>query len=412
MEKKRVVITGLGVISPVGNSKEESWVSLCEGKNGVGRITKFDASGFTSQLAGEVKDFDASRFISPKGQRRMDKFVQFAVGAAKMALEDSGIELERENRARIGVITGSGIGGLKVIEDQHKILLEKGPSRVSPFLIPMLIADMAPGQISILLGLTGPNLSISTACASASHALGDALMTLQQGRADVMLSGGTDACITPLGLGGFCSAKALSTRNDDPEHASRPFDLERDGFIMAEGAGILVLETLEHAAARGARVYCEIAGYGMTSDAYHMTAPDPEGKGATECIRLALEDARVSPQDVDYINAHGTSTKYNDKIETLSIKKVFGQYAKMVAVSSTKSMTGHLLGAAGGVEAAVCALAIKNGIIPPTTNYQTPDPECDLDYVPNEARKKQVRFALSNSFGFGGHNAALVFKKM
>ena len=407
-----MVITGLGVISPVGNSKEESWVSLCEGKNGVGRITKFDASGFTSQLAGEVKDFDASRFISPKGQRRMDKFVQFAVGAAKMALEDSGIELERENRARIGVITGSGIGGLKVIEDQHKILLEKGPSRVSPFLIPMLIADMAPGQISILLGLTGPNLSISTACASASHALGDALMTLQQGRADVMLSGGTDACITPLGLGGFCSAKALSTRNDDPEHASRPFDLERDGFIMAEGAGILVLETLEHAAARGARVYCEIAGYGMTSDAYHMTAPDPEGKGATECIRLALEDARVSPRDVDYINAHGTSTKYNDKIETLSVKKVFGESAKTVAISSTKSMTGHLLGAAGGVEAAVCALAITKGIIPPTTNYQTHDPECDLDYVPNEARKKDVRVALSNSFGFGGHNAALVFKKI
>ena len=407
-----MVITGLGVISPVGNSKEESWVSLCEGKNGIGRITKFDASGFTSQLAGEVKDFDASRFISPKGQRRMDKFVQFAVSAAKMALEDSGIELERENKARIGVITGSGIGGLKVIEDQHKILLERGPSRVSPFLIPMLIADMAPGQISILLGLTGPNLSISTACASASHALGDALMALQQGRADVMLSGGTEACITPLGLGGFCSAKALSTRNDDPEHASRPFDLERDGFIMAEGAGILVLETLEHATARGAQVYCEIAGCGMTSDAYHMTAPDPEGKGATECIRLALEDARVSPQDVDYINAHGTSTEYNDKIESLSIKKVFGEYAKTVAISSTKSMTGHLLGAAGGVEAAVCALAIKNGIIPPTTNYQTPDPECDLDYVPNEARERKVRVALSNSFGFGGHNAALVFKKI
>ena len=374
MEKKRVVITGLGVISPVGNSKEESWVSLCEGKNGIGRITKFDASGFTSQLAGEVKDFDASPFISPKGLRRMDNFVQFAVSAAKMALEDSGIELERENKARIGVITGSGIGGLKVIEDQHKILSERGPSRVSPFLIPMLITDMAPGQISILLGLTGPNLSISTACASASHALGEALMTLQQGKADVMLSGGTEACITPLGLAGFCAAKALSTRNDDPEHASRPFDLERDGFIMAEGAGILVLETLEHATARGAQVYCEIAGCGMTSDAYHMTAPDPEGKGATECIRLALEDARVSPQDVDYINAHGTSTEYNDKIESLSIKKVFGEYAKTVAISSTKSMTGHLLGAAGGVEATVCALAINNGIIPPTTNYQTPDP--------------------------------------
>jgi len=412
MEKKRVVITGLGVISPVGNSKDESWASFCEGKNGVGRITKFDASGFTSQLAGEVKDFDASRFISPKGQRRMDKFVQFAVAASKMALEDAGLNLEEEDRARIGVITGSGIGGLKVIEDQHKILLERGPSRVSPFLIPMLIADMAPGQISILLGLTGPNLSISTACASASHALGEALMTLQQGRADVMLSGGTEACITPLGLGGFCSAKALSTRNDDPEHASRPFDLERDGFIMAEGAGILVLETLEHATARGAQVYCEIVGYGMTSDAYHMTAPDPEGKGATECVRLALEDAGISAQDVDYINAHGTSTKYNDKIETLSIKKVFGESAKTVAISSTKSMTGHLLGAAGGVEAAVCALAIKNGIIPPTTNYQTPDPECDLDYVPNEAREKKVRVALSNSFGFGGHNAALVFKKL
>jgi len=375
-------------------------------------LTKFDPDGFTSKLSAEVKGFDPSPYINPKSQRRMDTFVQYAVAGAKMAVEDATLDMDAEDRNQVGVVMGSGIGGLYVIEEQHKIYLEKGPSRISPFLIPMLILDMAAGQVSIELGAKGPNVAVATACASASHAVGDAFRMLREGRAQVMISGGTESCITPLGFGGFCACKALSTRNDEPEKASRPFDATRDGFVMGEGAGIIILETLEHARARGAEIYCEVVGYGMTGDAYHMTAPDPEGDGAVRAMAMALNDADMKPEEVTYINAHGTSTAFNDKIETLAIKKVLGEHAEKVAISSTKSMTGHLLGAAGGVELAACALAIQNGIIPPTINYETPDPECDLDYVPNQARKTEVDVALSNSLGFGGHNATLIVRKL
>ncbi len=412
MDKRRVVVTGIGVISPIGNSKDDFWHALCEGKSGAGFVRYFDPANFSSKVCADVKDFDPTPFISPKELKRMDKFVQFAVVASKIALTDSGLDLTREDTNKAGVLVGSGIGGLSVIEEQQKVYLKKGPSRISPFLIPMLIVNMAPGQISISLGLKGPNSCVATACASGGHAIGDAFKIIQRGDADIMFSGGTESCITPLGFGGFCAVKALTKRNDDPQRASRPFDKERDGFLMGEGAGIIVLEELEHAKKRGANIYAEITGYGMSGDAYHMTAPDPKGDGAARCMEAAIRDAQVNPDEIDYINAHGTSTPLNDKIETLAIKRVCGEHARKLAVSSSKSMTGHLLGAAGGIEFAACALALKNGVIPPTINYENPDPECDLDYVPNTARAQKINIAMSNSLGFGGHNVALILKKI
>jgi len=411
MNKRRVVVTGIGVVCPVGNTKDEFWQALCEGKSGAGHVSYFDASEFSSKIDAEVKNFDLAPFINPKELKRMDRFVQFAVSASKMAFTDSGIDLGKEDPNRIGVLIGTGIGGLHVVEEQQKSYLKKGPKRISPFLIPMLIVNMAPGQVSISLGLKGPNSCVTTACASGGHSIGDAFMIIRRGDADMMLAGGTESCITPLGFGGFCALKALTTRNDDPHHASRPFDKERDGFLMAEGSGIVFLEELEHAQKRGANIYAEFVGYGMSGDAYHMTAPDPTADGAVRCMEAALNDAGLNVDDVDYINAHGTSTPLNDKVETLGINKLFKAHAKKLAVSSTKSMTGHLLGAAGGIECAASALAIKNGVIPPTINYKNPDPECDLDYVPNTARKQEVDVAISNSLGFGGHNVTLVLKK-
>lgn len=412
MSTRRVVITGMGALTPVANTAEETWQAFLQGRSGIGPVTQLDASRFNSKVAAEVKGFDPSLYFKPKDIRKTDRFVQFAVASAHMALKDSGIEMEKEDPYRIGVLVGSGIGGLRTIEEQHKILLEKGPDRVSPFLIPMLIVNMAPGQISISLGFKGPNNCVATACATGSNALGDAFKVVQRGEADVMFAGGTEACITPLGFGGFDAMRALSTLNDEPQRASRPFDATRSGFVMGEGCGVLVLEERERALKRGARIYAEMAGYGMTSDASHITAPDPTGEGASRCMINALKDAGFRPEDVDYINAHGTSTQLNDKVETLAIKKALGEdCARKVKISSTKSMTGHQLGAAGGVEALACVLAIRDGIIPPTINYRTPDPECDLDYTPNEAVKKEVRVAFSNSLGFGGHNACVVFKK-
>ncbi len=411
MKERRVVVTGLGVISPVGNNKEDFWSALISGQSGIRRITAFDASDYDSQIAGEVKDFDPTRLIPPKELKRMEKFVQFAFCATKEALKDSNLDLSKEDPFRVGVLIGSGIGSLRIIEEQHKILLERGPSRLTPFLIPMLIVNMAPGHISILLGVKGPNSCVATACASGSHAIGDAFKIIQRGDADIMIAGGTESCIVPMGVGGFCALKALSKRNNEPERASRPFDRDRDGFVMAEGAGIVILEELDHAKKRGTKIYAEVAGYGMSGDAYHMTAPDPEGDGPAKCMESALKDAKLRPEDVNYINAHGTSTQLNDKVETLAIKKIFGNYAKKVAVSSTKSMTGHLLGAAGGVEFIACCLAIERNIIPPTINYENPDPDCDLDYVPNKARQAKVDVCLSNSLGFGGHNATLALRR-
>jgi 3-oxoacyl-[acyl-carrier-protein] synthase II len=412
MKEHRVVVTGLGVISAVGNDVPTFWKSMKEGKSGIGPITSFDPAKFDSRIAGEVKGFDPQAAgLTFKEIKRMDKFAQYAVVCAKQAIVDAGLDMAKENRERIGVLIGSGIGSLYTIEEEHKIYLNKGPNRMSPFLIPMLIVNEAAGQVGIVFNLKGPNSCVATACASGSHAIGDAFRILQRGDADVMISGGTESCIVPTGVGGFCALKALSHRNSDPQHASRPFDRERDGFIIAEGCGLVVMETLEHAKKRGAHIYAEMAGYGMTCDAYHITAPDPEGDGAMRAIKLAMQDAKVNPQDVDYINAHGTSTKLNDKIETLAIKKALGEHAKKVMVSSTKSMTGHLLGAAGGVEFVVCCLAIKEGIVPPTINYEFPDPDCDLDYVPNTARTASVDVCISNSLGFGGHNATLAVRK-
>ena len=408
---RRVVVTGLGVVSPIGNQVETFWQNLVQGRSGISRIDSFDASAFDSQIAGEVKQFDPSRYLSPKENRRMEHFVQFAVYAATEAYQDSGLDLSREDANRIGVLIGSGIGSLHAIEEEHKVLMEKGPSKISPFLIPTLIVNMAPGQVSISLGLKGPNSCVATACASGSHAVGDAFEVIQRGDAEIMVAGGTESCITPMGIGGFCAMKALSLRNDEPTKASRPFDRDRDGFVMGEGAGILVLEEQEHAKKRGAKIYCEIVGYGMTGDAYHMTAPSPDGLGASRAMSQALARARLSPEAVNYINAHGTSTPLNDKTETLAIKRVFKDHAKKVAVSSTKSMTGHTLGAAGGLEAVVCCLTIQKNVIHPTINYEHLDPECDLDYVPNEARPAKVDVCLSNSLGFGGHNATLIFKR-
>lgn len=411
-KKKRVVITGLGVITPVGNDIASFWQSLKEGKSGVGPTTSFDPAGFDSRIAAEVKNFDPTHYgISVKDVKRTAKFVQYAVAGAKQAIESSGLVLDKEDRDRIGVIIGSGIGSLYTIEQEHKVLLSKGPSRLSPFLIPMLIVNEASGLVAIVHGLRGPNSCVATACASGSHAIGEAYRTILYGDADVMITGGTESCVVATAVGGFCALKALSTRNESPQKASRPFDRDRDGFIMAEGCGLVVLETLEHAQKRNANIIAEIVGFGMTCDAYHITAPDPDGRGAASAMTIAMKDARMNPEEIGYINAHGTSTKLNDKIETLSMKKAFGQHSKKVMVSSIKSMTGHLLGAAGGVEFVTCCLVIKDGVIPPTINYEHPDPECDLDYVPNIARRVNVEACMSNSLGFGGHNASLIVKK-
>lgn len=409
--KRRVVITGLGVISPVGNDVESFWRALISGKSGIGPSTSFDASRFDSKIAGEVKDFEPAKYMDAKEAKRMEKFAQFAVAAAKQAVADAGLDLTKEDTNRIGVIVGSGIGSLRIVEEQCKVYFEKGPSRFSPFMIPMLIVNEAAGHISITLGLKGPNSCVATACASGSHAIGDAFRIVSYGDADMMLAGGTESCVTALGVGGFCALKALSRRNDAPQKASRPFDKLRDGFVMAEGAGIVVLESLEHALKRNARIYAEITGYGMSADAYHMTAPDATGDGAMRAMQAALADGNFRPEEVDYINAHGTSTLLNDKIETLAIKKAFGSHAYKIAVNSTKSMTGHLLGAAGGVEFIVLCLSIYHSLLHPTINQEVPDPDCDLDYVPNVSRKMKVNLAMSNSLGFGGHNATLVAKK-
>ena len=410
--RRRVVVTGLGAISPIGNSKKDFWNAVLQGKSGAAKLAAFDPALFTTQIAAEVKGFEPTRYFSSKEVRHMDRFVQFALVAAKEAMGDSGLDLNKINRNRCGVLIGSGIGGLHTFEEQHNNYLAKGPSRISPFLIPMLIVNMASGEVSIMLGFKGPSSCVATACASSNHAIGDALKLIQRDEADIMIAGGSEGCITPMGFGGFCSCKALSKRNNDPQAASRPFDKERDGFVMGEGAGILVLEEYEHAKKRSADIYCEVIGYGMSGDAYHMTAPDPEGDGAMRCMISALNDAQINASEVDYINAHGTSTPLNDKIETMAIKKVFKDHAKKLMVSSTKSMTGHLLGAAGGIEAIACAIGIKEKIVPPTINYQYPDPDCDLDYVPNSPRKKEFKVALSNSLGFGGHNASIILRKV
>jgi len=409
MNMRRVVVTGMGMVTPVGIGVEESWKAVCEGRSGIGPVTKFDASIFPSQIAGEVKNFKPEDFMEKQKVRRFDTFIHFAIASARMAMEDAKLDINDNNRDRVGCVTGSGIGGLPMIEHFHKVLLEKGPKRISPFFIPGIIANMVAGEIAIEFGARGPNTSITTACAASAHAIGESFRLIREGRADVMITGGSEAVITPLAFGGFCAMHALSQRNDEPEKASRPFDLERDGFVMGEGAGILILEELEHAKKRGAKIYAEVLGYGLSGDAYHVAAPDPDAIGAINCIKMALEDAGVKPEDVDYINAHGTSTKLNDISETKAIKVVFKDHAYKLAISSTKSMTGHLLGGAGAVEANFSILTINTGIIPPTINYEKPDPECDLDYVPNKARKADVRIALSNSFGFGGTNACLVF---
>ncbi len=411
MDPRRVVVTGLGVLTPIGDSVDGFRDSLAAGRSGIGRITAFDPADFASQVAGELKDFDPSLHLDRKQIKRMDRFARIGVIAAGQALIDSGLDLSGEDLTRIGVYAGSGIGGLKTIEDQHRNMLEKGPSRVSPLLVPMMIINLLPGHISMIHGFRGPNLSVVTACATATHCIGESLLALRAGMADVIVAGGAEASITNLGLAGFCSMKALTTRNDEPERASRPFDRDRDGFVIAEGAGMLILEELEHARKRGARIYGELVGYGATCDAHHLTAPAPDGAGAALCMKMALKTAGVNPDQVDYINAHGTSTELNDRFETMAIKTVFGEEARRIPVSSTKSMHGHLLGAAGGVEAVACLLAIRDSLIPPTVNYENPEEGMDLDYVPNQAREAEVDVTLSNSFGFGGHNGTLVLRR-
>lgn len=409
---RRVVVTGLGVVSSLGNDMNAFWKNLISGACGIDKITHFDASGYDCQIAAEVKNFDATpSFPSAKEVRRTDRFCQFGVVAGHRALLDSGLDLEKVNRDDAGVIIGSGIGGLYTVEEQHKVLLGRGPSRVSPFMIPMLILNMASGMFSMYYKLRGPNLATCSACATSTHAIGEAWRTIKMGDASLMFAGGTEATIVPLGIAGFCAMKAMSTRNNEPHKASRPFDRERDGFIMGEGAGVIVLEELEHAKARGARIYCELIGYGNTADASHITAPAPQGEGAARCMRMAFRSAGISPAAVSYINAHGTSTPQGDICETQAIKTVFGEHARKLAVSSTKGATGHMLGAAGAVEMAICAKAIQEDVAPPTINYEFPDPECDLDYVPNTARDMKVDVIISNSFGFGGHNASVVARK-
>jgi 3-oxoacyl-[acyl-carrier-protein] synthase II len=399
------------MITPLGVTADESWAGLMEGRPGIRKITQFDASAFPTQIAGEVIGFNPEDYIELKEIKKMDRFIHFALAAATMALRDSGLQITGENAGRTGVIVGSGMGGLHAIEHYHSVYLEKGPKRISPFFIPMLIINLASGQISIKFGAKGPNSAVATACATGSHSIGDAFKIIQRGDADFMIAGGTEAVITPLGIGGFNAMKTLSMRNHEPEKASRPFDIDRDGFIMGEGAGILILENIESAIERGARIYAELAGYGMTADAYHITSPSPGGEGAARCMECALADAGIHPSEIRYINAHGTSTKYGDELETNAIKTVFGEHAYKLCVSSTKSMMGHLLGAAGGVEAVITALSIYQDCVPPTINLDTPDPECDLDYVPHTLRKMSVDYALTNSFGFGGTNACLVLKK-
>ncbi len=410
-DRHRVVITGLGVVSPIGLNAEETWDSMINGRHGFGPIQQFDTEGFEVRFAAEVKGFDPTNWLHPKDARKFDPYVQFAVAAADMAVVDSGLDLEAVDHDRFGVIIGTGIGGMQIWEEQHSQLLNKGPRRVSPFFIPMMIANMASGQVSIRFGARGPNFAPVSACSSGAHAIGEAFRVIQRGDVDVMICGGSEAAITPLSIGGFASMKALSTRNDSPETASRPFDAERDGFVMGEGAGITVLESYEHAKKRGATIYGEMAGYGMTADAHHITAPAPEGRCGARAMSLAMQDGAADATDVDHINAHGTSTPMNDRLETMAIKTAFGEHAKKLLVNSTKSMTGHLLGGAAGVEFFATAKAVQTGIVPPTINYQTSDPDCDLDYVPNTAREVPIRAALSNSLGFGGHNVCLLVKK-
>jgi 3-oxoacyl-[acyl-carrier-protein] synthase II len=408
----RVFVTGAGVISPLGNSTEEFWTHLIAGKSGAGPITRFDASGYGTRFACEVRDFTPEGVMDRKDAKRMDRFAQFAVAASHEAMKNAGLELEKENLDRIGAIMGSGIGGMETFESQHAILLERGPGRVSPFFIPMMISDMAAGQVSLQFGLKGPNFGTVSACASGAHAIGEALRLLRAGDADVIVAGGSEATITPMALAGFSSARALSTRNDDPQRASRPFDLDRDGFVIGEGAGVIVLESEDHARRRGAPLLCELGGYGASADAYHLTAPSEDGSGAARAMIRALKDAGIRPEDVEYINAHGTSTPAGDPAEVRAVKSVFGDHANRLMMSSTKSMTGHLLGAAGGLEAVVTALVLARGVVPPTINLDKPDPQCDLDFVPNQARPRPVKAALSNSFGFGGHNVTLALKSV
>jgi 3-oxoacyl-[acyl-carrier-protein] synthase II len=408
---RRVVVTGVGLVLPQGIGIDSVWEKIYEGVSGVGPITKFDTTDFETKIAAEIKDFRSEEYIEPKEIKKMDIFIHYALAATRIALDDAGLEVSEKNADKIGVIVGTGLGGLSSIEKYHKVLLERGPQRVTPFFIPMLIANEASGQIAIHVGAKGPNLCVVTACATGSHSIGEAFRCIQHGDADAVIAGGVEATITPLAVAGFNAMKAISTRNDEPERASRPFERDRDGFVMGEGGAVMILEELEHARKRGATIYAEIVGYGYTGDAYHLAAPDPDGDGAARCMEMALRDAKLSPDDIDYINAHGTSTELNDLTETLAIKRVFGDYAYKLPVSSTKSMTGHLLGAAGSTEAIFSCLTIRDKIIPPTINYENPDPRCDLDYVPNAAREGNVRVAISNAFGFGGTNATLVFKR-
>jgi 3-oxoacyl-[acyl-carrier-protein] synthase II len=409
--QRRVVVTGIGLVSPLGLDTPSTWEALLAGRSGIGPITKFDAADYSCRIAGEVRGFDPERFMDRKDVRKMDTFIHYAVAASKEALDDAAFSIDAGNAARVGVYVGSGIGGLPLLERQHTELLEKGPRRISPFFIPGMIVNLASGQVSILFGAKGPNLSVVTACATGTHAIGESARLIREGVADAMLAGGTEAVISPLAVGGFCAMKALSTRNDAPERASRPFDAERDGFVMGEGAGVLFLEEREHARKRGARIYAELTGYGISGDAFHISAPSEDGDGAVRAMAQALETAGARPEDVDYINAHGTSTPLGDRIETLAVKQVFGEHARRLVFGSTKSMTGHLLGAAGGLESAVSVLAIHHGQVPPTINQEVPDPDCDLDSAPNAARTMPVRAALNNSFGFGGTNASLLFER-
>jgi len=404
-------VTGVGLVSPLGIGTKANWEALRAGRSGIGPITRFDASQFSARIAGEVKGFDPLQFVEKKDVKKMDVFIQLAIAAAQFAVDDAALQVTPGNATRVGVFIASGIGGFSTIEREHKALLEGGPRRISPFFIPAAIINLAAGQVSIRFGAKGPNSATCTACSASAHAIGDALEIIRRGRADVMIAGGSESAITPMGVGGFAAMRALSTRNDEPETASRPFDLNRDGFIMGEGAGVIILEELECARRRGAPIYAELVGYGMSADAFHITAPSEDGDGGVRVMTSALDDAGVAPAEIDYINAHGTSTPYNDKLETLAIRRLFGEHAAKLAISSTKSMTGHLLGAAGGLEAGITALAIRHQLVPPTINYRTPDPECDLDYVPNTARAMPITYALSNSFGFGGTNGALLFKK-
>ena len=411
MAKRRVVVTGTGLVTPLGTGTDKSWQNICAGKSGVSRITRFDVSDYGAKIGAEVKDFNPVDFIEPKLAKHLDPFVQYAVAAAGMSLKDSGLTINDGNENRVGVFTGNGIGGLTSIEKTHQTLMERGPRRVTPFFIPMAISNMSAGQVSIIYGAKGPNLSLTTACAAGTHAVGEAFRSISRGDCDVAITGGSEATICPLAVGGFNSMKALSQRNDEPEKASRPFDKDRDGFVISEGAGMMILEELEYAKARGANILAEVIGFGLSGDGYHMAAPPEDGNGAVRCMQMALADADLAPEDIDYINAHGTSTPLNDVVETKAIKAVFGEHAYKLAISSTKSMTGHMLGGAGGIESVFLAMSIADQIIPPTINLENPDPECDLDYVPNTARQTSIRVAISNSFGFGGTNAVLVMQR-